>query len=317
MEDILAQIQRDMSAIHSTYKDWFSQDAPPLIALVSPLAEGADRIAAHAALDRQIAQLDVVLPFEKDCYEKTFENDASRRGVRRTARGRARNASSSGRKGPAAGKLDAARNSTTANLELCGLTVLAQCDILIAVWDGEPPRGPGAPAPSSTRAARQCVPIIVIDPAGCKQPVVRWHGDWRFPVPAEHAKDLPALGVEENLATILEQLIRPPEDAEEIRGLQMYLDSAPSSARPGILDGDCCGACSASGDRRRRKLMSGLRYRSRRPTSNKCVETRLEAASDAANGVAEYFAHAFRTRLSPISSWRRRRLLGRRLAGAK
>ena len=45
--------------------------------MISPLAEGADRIAAQAALDRG-AYVDVVLPFAQESYENTFEDDPSR-----------------------------------------------------------------------------------------------------------------------------------------------------------------------------------------------------------------------------------------------
>ena len=294
IEDVLVQLRGELNDFHNAYADWFAKE-PPILSMVSPLAEGADRIAAQAALE-QGAQFDAVLPFAQESYEATFENDPSREQFAELlAKARATLVLPGVRPtGVDAGNPDEFVRDES--YELCGLTVLAQCDILLAVWDGEP-GGLGGTGGLVDEAARQCVPIIVIDPAGRKQPVVRWHGGWRFPVPAEHARDLPALGVEENLATILEQLIRPPEDAEEIDGLRMFLKSPLEvwSWHFGwrlLLRSFGVGRSVPVPED---DLHAKLALQAPEPASNICVETRLREARDAADSVAEYFAHAFRS----------------------
>ncbi len=299
IDDVLARIQRDMERLRNASAEWFAKE-PPLIAMISPLAEGADRIAAQAALDRG-AYFDAILPFAQECYETTFENDPSRQEfVELLAKARATlvlpGVWRAGVDGGSAGQFAADKS-----YELCGLTVLAQSDILLAVWDGKPGRRLGGTAGLVDEAARQCVPIIVIDPAGRTKPVVRWHGDWRFPVPAQHAEDLPTLSVEEDLPGILKTLVRPPEDEQEIDGLRMYLES-PVERRSWHFGWKLLLRSFGVG-RPVPQPKDGLRYKPApeaprlppEPASNQGVDARLRAACDAADKVAVYFAHAFRS----------------------
>mgnify|MGYP000730496978 CR=1 FL=1 len=47
-----------------------------------------------------------------------------------------------------------------------GLRVLDECDVLVAVWDGQPARGLGGTAQVVDAAAERHVPVMVIWPAG-------------------------------------------------------------------------------------------------------------------------------------------------------
>ncbi len=47
----------------------------------------------------------------------------------------------------------------------CGIETVNACDVLIALWDGEPARGPGGTADIVTFARELKRPLIVIDPA--------------------------------------------------------------------------------------------------------------------------------------------------------
>jgi hypothetical protein len=299
IDDVIARLQRDMSSLHNAYAEWFAKE-PPLISMISPLAEGADRIAAQAALDLG-AYLDVVLPFAQESYENTFEDDPSRQQfVELLAKARATLVLP----GVWRAGVDAASGGQFVDdksYELCGLTVLAQCDMLIAVWDGKPGRLLGGTGGLVDEAARQCVPIIVIDPSGRNKPVVRWHGDWGFPVPAQHAEDLPTLSVDEDLSDILKSLIRPPADAQELDGLRMYLES-PVERRSWHFGWKLLLRTFGLGRPVRRpadalqaELTSETPQLPPEPACNQGVEMRLRAASDAADSVAVYFAHAFRS----------------------
>ena len=51
---------------------------PICFKILSPLADGADRLVAKAVLSEPLARLDAVLPLAIEDYLETFESDASR-----------------------------------------------------------------------------------------------------------------------------------------------------------------------------------------------------------------------------------------------
>jgi hypothetical protein len=131
--EALAAIETEALALHQREPDLFAPDAP-LFTLVSPLAEGADQMAAEAALARGW-QLQAVLPFDRETYLADFNDEESRERYRRL--------------------LDASictlelPGDTNDPLEayvMAGRGTVAHCDLLIAVWDGLPPRGRGGTA---------------------------------------------------------------------------------------------------------------------------------------------------------------------------
>jgi len=62
-------------ALHR-HNDFFAEEHAK-VSFISALAEGADRMAAKAAIDQNI-DLSVVLPFEAMAYEEDFDGDVSR-----------------------------------------------------------------------------------------------------------------------------------------------------------------------------------------------------------------------------------------------
>ena len=128
--EALDLIEAEALALREREQELFSPD-PPVFTLVSPLAEGADQMAAEAALARGW-QLQTILPFDRQTYIDDF-NDEESRGLFH--------------------QLVAAASCTLElpgdphdRLEayvMAGRGTVAHCDILIAVWDGLPPRGRG------------------------------------------------------------------------------------------------------------------------------------------------------------------------------
>lgn len=126
----LEEIEAEALALHARERELYSDD-PPSFVLVSPLAEGADQMAAEAALARGW-QLQAILPFDRKTYLADFNDEDSR------------------------GNFDRLIAAASCTLELpgdqhdpleayvmAGRGTVAHCDILIAVWDGLPPRGRG------------------------------------------------------------------------------------------------------------------------------------------------------------------------------
>jgi Protein of unknown function (DUF4231) len=119
--------------------------------MVSSLAEGADSIAADAALALGWT-LDVVLPFERNRNAEDFPDAAPRAALdERLARARSIFALS----GEAL-----AGETAAASYERAGRVMLAQSDVLLAVWDGDPARGRGGAAQIVAEAVQQGIPVI-------------------------------------------------------------------------------------------------------------------------------------------------------------
>jgi hypothetical protein len=118
---------------------------------VSQLAEGADRLITQAVLDRYrdgenpyvTATCHAILPAPPEEFFKSFEQGEA--SVREFL------ALVDPAPEIAAGYVDAARR------------MIDQCDLLIAVWDGEPERGPGGTASVVQWAREKHLPIFVID----------------------------------------------------------------------------------------------------------------------------------------------------------
>lgn len=136
---------------------------PICFKVLSPLADGSDRIVAEAVLARPLARLDAVLPLSVEDYLETFESDRSRAEFlallklsRRPILLRARH-------------LHEDRHDEAGQTELrhqayvqVGQYVVDHCDVLIAIWDGEPAHGIGGTAEVVQYAVDQRRPVIRI-----------------------------------------------------------------------------------------------------------------------------------------------------------
>lgn len=121
--------------------------------LVSPLAEGADRLVAHRALAAGW-RLQALLPFPAVRYEDDFHGDGSVgefRGLLTRA--------SAVEVVPGA-----APPSPDPDLPYrrVGLALLDRVALLVALWDGEAPRGPGGTGEVVQEAVRRGIPVVWI-----------------------------------------------------------------------------------------------------------------------------------------------------------
>ena len=106
------------------------KNTPLLLCVLSPLAQGADRLVAREVLQAQ-GILEVVLPLEKDDYMADFETDESRKEFE-TLLSQARSVRT----------LPSGLSRVEA-YERVGRYIVEQCDVLIALWDGKPSEGRG------------------------------------------------------------------------------------------------------------------------------------------------------------------------------
>ena len=121
--------------------------------IVSSLAEGSDRIVADAGLAAGFG-VEVVLPLNRTEYARDFETEASRSAFEGLL---ARSA--------AVFNLNGAADERPRAYEAAGFVMLANIDLLIAIWDGAEVSGVGGTAQIVGRAIADGIPIIWIEPA--------------------------------------------------------------------------------------------------------------------------------------------------------
>lgn len=183
---------------------------PPRLRFVSPIADGADQIAAELALELGW-ELQAILPFARDEYRATLANPSARE------------------------RFDTLLAHCTCLLELpgdpeqsldayvmTGRATVAHCDILIAIWDGKPPRGRGGTAEVVQLALTRGTAIVHVplDPSG--EARLLWAA---FDPTVVTVADDP--GVERplnwnDIDALLTGLLMPPPDEQEQRFLKRF-----------------------------------------------------------------------------------------------
>lgn len=146
------------------------------LTVVSPLAEGADRLVARRVLEEPRARLEALLPLPIEDYQRDFATAASRREfldllqrallVEVLGQDRADGRhGTNGAGAPAKPPMLPPGPKRDAAYRAVGEAVLARCDVLIAIWDGQPARGLGGTAEIVEAARRRGHPLIWIEAA--------------------------------------------------------------------------------------------------------------------------------------------------------
>ena len=129
---VSAAVSGLLGAIESAVRNSCPLPTAPSLRLVTALAQGADSIAADAALARGW-ELDVVLPFARETYTTDFPEGQPRAAYEGLlAAAHAVFELPGDRKAP---------DGSAVAYERAGRIVLAQSDLLIAVWDGKESHG--------------------------------------------------------------------------------------------------------------------------------------------------------------------------------
>mgnify|MGYP000867196801 CR=1 FL=1 len=153
------ELLREIHAILAEI-DGILEDTPYRYRVISPLAEGADRIVAKAVLEWKAGNpelspaLDVLLPFEKEDYLRDFGTQSSRdefEGLLEKA---------------ASTVVLPAHGTREEEYEAVGHAVVDRCDLLIAVWDGKPASGQGGTSDIVNYARETGRAYVHINPAG-------------------------------------------------------------------------------------------------------------------------------------------------------
>jgi hypothetical protein len=168
----------------------------PHLRLLSPLAEGADRILAEEAIELDYS-LEVPLPFPQREYERDFPDTLAEfhTFVARAC---------------AVVELDGDRREEERSYEAVGRFVVRNCDVLIAIWDGEKAGGRGGTGDMVRFAASSGVPVWWINakcPAAPPRLITNRH-EYQHAAQAHQTQF--GTEPEEALAHCLERTILPP-----------------------------------------------------------------------------------------------------------
>lgn len=139
------------------------RDVPLAFTILTPLAEGADRLVAREALKFPRSEIVVVLPLEKEDYARDFTAAESKAEFEELCQKAGRVYSLEPPFPVSAGTAAASPEEERKRAyEGAGRHVVDHCDVLIAVWDGKPARGRGGTAEVVAYAREKKRPLIVI-----------------------------------------------------------------------------------------------------------------------------------------------------------
>ncbi len=163
IRDVLERIEQSGRDLLLAEQDCFGP-TPPVMRFVSPIADGADQIAAEIALDLGW-ELGAIVPFERSVYRETLANqEAQERYEKLLAR---------------ANRVLELPGDPEDGLDayvMTGRATVAHCDVLIAVWDGLPPRGRGGTGEVVQLALTRGTAIIHVPLAPGGDTRILWSG---------------------------------------------------------------------------------------------------------------------------------------------
>jgi len=206
---VLKMVRASATELLETEPALFAPE-PPRFFMVSPLADGADQVAAQVGLDLGF-QLQAILPFGRSNYRSNLVDAEARARFDELLA-----------KADCVLELPGEQGRQFEAYVMTGRATVAHCDVLIAIWDGLPPRGRGGTAEVVELAVARGTPVIhvPVDPArhsrllwSAFDPVVLTQRD---DPKAERALD-PI-----QLRAMLKSLLIPPDDLQERRFLSIF-----------------------------------------------------------------------------------------------
>ena len=209
LDETVREITSAVAQLRASNEAWFA--GPSQLSLVSPLADGADQVAAEIGLANGY-RLQAVLPFPMAASREAVSPSA-RAGFDRLAK-----------VAHCLLELPGDRERPLDAYVMAGRATVAHCDLLIAVWDGEVPRGRGGTGEVVELAMARGTPVVhvPVDPAA---PVTLLWSAYDPSVLTFHSGDIDRRPFDSaHLTALLETLLVPPADERERRYLQTFLN---------------------------------------------------------------------------------------------
>ena len=205
LAEVLAMLATAAIRVHHEQACFFAPD-PTMLRLVTPLAQGADQLAAELAAAAGY-HIEAVLPLPRDDYRTDFVAGGGTAFDTLLTQARCTL------------ELPALAAGRAASYVLAGRAMLAQSDVVIALWDGGPARGPGGTADIVGRALRQATPVIHV-PLDDAPVTIRWVGYDTLARP-DSVEQVPTRAFDADEAHVLvNKLLAPPGEPLE----RLWLD---------------------------------------------------------------------------------------------
>jgi len=210
LKAVLEALAAKATAIHRDETTFFGPEQPRLV-FISALADGADQIGAEIALALGY-ELYAILPFERARYRADLAGDDARERFDYFLH-----------RAVGVLELPGGPDDALQPYVMAGLATVAQSDVLIAVWDGLPPRGRGGTAEVVDLAVRKAKPVVRI-PVESDRPLdLRWGAfEPSFVTDGSDPATIRPFSKDE-LDAVIGQTIAPPTDSRERAFLLEYL----------------------------------------------------------------------------------------------
>lgn len=215
-DEVAARVRKALSDLRATAGSVFERekanfsDAPPRFLFVSALADGTDQIAAEIAVELGF-ELQAILPLERGVYRETLHGS----GFDRFDSLLAHASCVLELPGEAERQLDA--------FVMAGRATVAHCDLLLAVWDGLPPRGRGGTGEIVEFALARGTPILHISPKQSEGIGLRWAAFDPTVITRRAEEPVERSFTRENIDLMLSALLTPPPERSERRFASQFL----------------------------------------------------------------------------------------------
>lgn len=199
---IFSVIRAELIDIYQEHRGCFAQSVPGMV-LVSPLAAGGDSLASEIALSGG-DRLDACLPFSVQTYHEDFDGEQRDQFDRLLAAARRTLI------------LPGEDESRDEAYRAVGLLTASQCDILLAIWDGEQAQGAGGTPEIVAEAVASALPVIVIDARSRTPPRLLWVIEHDGPHDVWTVETVPSHPVDCELPRLIRQMVVPPERTADL-----------------------------------------------------------------------------------------------------
>jgi len=188
----------------------FYGDEPPRLLFVSPLADGSDQIAARVAVELGF-ELHVVLPFAKAIYRRELPDQQSRQSFDQLIG-----------KASCLLELPGEHEQPIDAYVMTGRATVSHCDLLLAVWDGLPPRGRGGTGEIVELAVVNGTPVVHV-PIDSREPSRLLWSAFDPAVVTHRVERTTERPLDDfHLALLLTGLYAPPSDPQERNFLAIF-----------------------------------------------------------------------------------------------
>ena len=188
----------------------FYNGEPPRLLFISPLADGSDQIAARVAVELGF-ELHVVLPFAKEVYRRELADDEARANFDELVG-----------KASCLLELPGEHEQPMDAYVMTGRATISHCDLLLAVWDGLPPRGRGGTGEVVELAVVNGTPVAHV-PIDSKEPSRLLWSAFDPAVVTHRVERTTERPLDDlHLALLLTALFAPPPDPQERHFLSIF-----------------------------------------------------------------------------------------------